>query len=289
MKPSVDISNSQLFIAGCSVLLGFESCIITAVPPSPLSLLLLFAGTLFIYNTSRILITFNKLTGQTDSFKVTIDGRKLNIGLAVGAAILLFFMLTRLNTAGLILFAVTGLASIGYMMPFKIDGSRIKGFRNNLIIKNILLSWIWSAATVYLPLSHEIHLIPPETLVLIGFRRFFFIYALTNIYDLKDIETDNKSGFRTIAGTLGLRGTKALSMLSLVCFTVLTFWAAPEETTGITAGLLTSAVITGWVLLMAHPKKSRSYYIYWVDGTMALQALIVFLFNTIGQLSLFPK
>lgn len=289
MKPSVDISNSQLFIAGCSVLLGFESCIIAAAPPSPLSLCLLFAGTLFIYNTSRILITFNKLTGQTDSFKVTIDGRKLNIGLAVGAAITLFFMLTRLNTAGLLLFAVTGLASIGYMMPFKIDGSRIPGFRNNLIIKNILLSWIWSAATVYLPLSHEIHQIPSETLILIGFRRFFFIYALTNIYDLKDIETDNKSGFRTIAGALGTRGTKALSMLSLVCFTVLTFWAAPEETTGITAGLLTSAVITGWVLLMAHPKKSRSYYIYWVDGTMALQALIVFLFNTIGQLSLFPK
>lgn len=289
MKTSADISNSQLFIAICSVLLGLESCLIAGISPSLLSLGLLFAGTLFVYNTSRILITFNKLTGQTDSFKVTIDGRKLNIVLAVCAAILLFFMLTRLNAAGLILFAVTGLASVGYMMPFKIDGSRIPGFRNNLIIKNILLSWIWSAATVYLPLSHEFSQIPTETLILIGLRRFFFVYALTNIYDLKDIETDLRSGFRTIAGTIGTKGTKALSILSLICFSALTFWAAPEESTGVTLGLLTSAAVTGWVLLMAHPQKSRSFFIYWVDGTMALQAIIVFLFNTIGQLSLFPK
>lgn len=282
MKNAADISNTQLFIALCSALLGFESCIIAGIQPSVLSLCLLFAGTLFVYNTSRILITFNKLTGKPGLLSVTIEGRKLNVTLAVGAGIVIFLLLTRLNTTGLILFAATGIASIAYMMPFKIDGNRVHGFRNNLIIKNILLSWVWSAATVYLPLSHEISQIPSDTLILIGLRRFFFVYALTNIYDIKDIETDNQSGLKTLAGVAGITGTKAISILSLACFTALTLLGTANVSTGITAGLLVSAIITCIVLLMAHPKKSRSYYIYMVDGTMAIQAIMVFLFNTIG-------
>ncbi|MBL0341460.1 MAG: UbiA family prenyltransferase [Bacteroidetes bacterium] len=131
---------------------------------------------------------------------------------------ILFIVVTRCNTEQLVLFAAITFLSLLYMMPFSYNGNKAKGLRNNFIFKNILLSLIWATSTVWFPLAGNENLgIGPE-LTFMFLRRFFFIYALATIYDIRDLKDDSKIGMQTIAIKLGVSGTKLLATASLLLF-----------------------------------------------------------------------
>lgn len=260
------------------MLLGFETAIIADSTTNFASISLVFFATLFIYNASRLTIDIKpgeqqRLTG------VTISGRKLHLSLAAFSIFASFIFLTQLHIHQLLVFALTATFSIAYMMPLKIRDKRIPGLRNNLIIKNILLSVIWTLATCLLPLSENSNQIFSEPMLWMIARRFFFIYALTTIFDLKDLESDKLEGLKTIARSAGISGTRMISLLALSIFTVLTFLDPTFTNYAYKAALLTSAFITALIIIKAHPDENRRAFVFVVDGAMAIQGLLVIGFH----------
>jgi 4-hydroxybenzoate polyprenyltransferase len=272
------LNNSQLFVASCSVLLGFETVIIADSTTNFVSISLVFFATLFIYNTSRLTIDIQpgekqRLTG------LTISGRKLHLLLAAFSIFASFIFLTQLHFHQLLVFALTAIFSIAYMMPLRIREKRIPGIRNSLIFKNILLSVIWTLATCLLPLSENTGQIFGEPMIWMMARRFLFIYALTTIFDLKDLESDKMEGVRTIARSAGFIGTRIISLVAMSIFTLLILLDPHLTNYAYKAALLTSAFITALIIAGVHPQENRNAFVFVVDGAMAIQALLVIGFH----------
>lgn len=272
------VYHSQLFVAFCSVLLGVETVLIAESVTNFASVSLVFFATLFIYNGSRLTLNI-KPGGKQLLTDVTVKGRRLHLSLAGLSLIASFIFLTQLHLHQLLVFILTAFFSIVYMMPVRIRDKRIPGLRNNLIIKNILLSFIWTLATCLLPLTENSEQILGEPMLWMIARRFFFIYALTTIFDLKDLESDKIEGVRTIAGSAGFTGTRIISLIALSIFTILIFIDPNFTDFAYKAALLTSAFITAIIIMKAHPEENRRAFVFVVDGAMAIQALLVIGFH----------
>ena len=116
------------------------------------------------------------------------------------------------------------------------------------------------------------------------FRRFFFIYALTVIYDLRDLEADQKAGIHTIALRFGERVTKIWSLISLAMFLVFIITdpalSAPH-TQSLSTALFISVIIAALITLNSHKIRNKSYFAFVVDSPMILQFLLVLLFRQV--------
>ncbi len=275
------LNGSQLFIALCAAALGAESYQISGNPVNFHVLIILFFSTLFIYNAAKLnLSIFNKLDTGENLYQV--QGNTISVVTCMVSIIILFGLLTACNWIQILVFIFTSVLSLCYMMPFKKNGIRVKGLRNNLALKNVILSLTWASATVLFPLSQDGHYLTTNEIIFIFFRRFFFIYALTVIYDLKDLASDKKAGMQTIALRFGEPATKLVSLCALAIFLLFTFTdpsLALEDNKPLIAALVASAVFAAIITLNTHNLRKKSYYSFVVDSAMAIQFLFVLLFR----------
>lgn len=268
----------HVFIALCAAGLGAETYIVSGSSVNFHTLLILFFSALFIYNAAQLnLSLFNQ--SQIKNPLVRLEGKFIPVITCTVSLIILFGLLTVCNPMQILVFIFTAVLSVCYMMPFKINGRRTKGLRNNLILKNIILSLTWASATVLFPLSLNSYEPAGNEILFIFFRRFFFIYALTVIYDLRDLEADKNAGMQTIALRFGERATKLWSISALVLFLVFTFFdpnLTGAENRQLFTALLLSAIFVALVILNTHKLRKNPYYSFIVDSSMAIQFLMVF-------------
>ena len=273
------IRRSQIFIAFCAVAMGAETYLITGQEMEPVVLAVIFFASLFIYNASRLSISFHRIH---DSGKYTFqaDGNPLSIIFCCISLVALFALLTACTWQQLLVFITASILSLAYMMPFKRHGRQLEGLRRNLFLKNIILSLTWATSTVLLPIVlYNFQPITGEVVFMFA-RRFFFIYSLAVIYDLRDVEADTRVGMETIAVKFGEKLTQQLSLVSLLLFVIFTvtdpFLAHPEMRPHAIA-LLLSAFGAALVILNTHYILNKSYYSLVVDAAMVLQFLLVLL------------
>ncbi len=274
-------NGSQLFIALCAAALGAETYRISGNTINFSILLILFFSTLFIYNAAKMSLSIFDNTGTGEN-TFQVQGNTISVVTCMVSIIILFGLLTACNWIQILIFILTSVLSLCYMMPFKKNGIPIKGLRNNLALKNIILSLTWASATVLFPLSQDAHYLTINEIIFMFCRRFFFIYALTVIYDLRDLAADKKAGMQTIALRFGEPATKLLSLIALAFFLFFTFTdpsLALEENKPLIAALLASAVFAAIISLNTHNLRKKSYYSFVVDSAMAMQFLFVFLFR----------
>jgi 4-hydroxybenzoate polyprenyltransferase len=277
------IANTQIFVALCASLLSAETFIITHREINWKVLLIVFLATLFIYNASQINVAFS--AGEKSLKKsLNFEGTSYQLSVCSASTIILFFMLTGCDRNQVIIFMVAAFCSLLYMMPFKVNDQRIKGLRNNLVVKNILLSAIWALATVLFPLiSHGVE-VQGNEVIFMFLRRFFFIYALTIVYDIKDIEKDRLNGMKTIASRLGVNGTQLIATMSLTLFCFFIYLdhnLYQPEYQFLATALYSSAVFAFLTIMMSGSQRNNNYYSFVVDGSMAFQFLLVFFLNYI--------
>jgi len=263
-----------------------ESCLVTGTHFSWLTACIIFFATFFIYNASRLNIAVLKKSGNS-GYTIHIEGNSLSITICIGALTALFGLLTACSYIQLLIFMGTSLLSLFYMMPFKLNRISIPGLRNNLYLKNIVLSLTWASATVLFPLSQTEFSSPGNEIVFLFFRRFFFIYALTVIYDLRDLESDKKAGMQTIALRFGEQVTKLWSLAALAFFVLFVFIDPSLTSTQnqtLPAGLIVSAVLAAVITLNTHHIRNKPYYSFVVDGAMILQFVLVLLLKPAGNI-----
>jgi len=275
------IANTQIFVALCASLLSAETFIIVSQEINWEVLIIVFLATLFIYNASQINVALiaNEKGAKN---KLSFEGSSYQLSVCAGSIIILFFMLTGCNRNQVLVFMASAFCSLIYMMPFKINDRRVKGLRNNLVVKNILLSAIWALATVLFPIIGNSGEINGNEIIFMFLRRFFFIYALTLVFDIRDIEKDRLSGMKTIASRLGVPGTRLVATIALMIFCILVyidFNLYQPEYQFLANALYGSALFAFLTIVMAGPQRNNNYYSFVVDGAMALQFLLVFIFN----------
>lgn len=277
------IANTQIFVALCASLLSAETFIIANRAVNWEVLIIVFLATLFIYNASQINVAFSAGEKEVEK-KLSFEGSTYQISVCFGSIIILFFMLTGCDRTQVLIFMASAFCSLIYMMPFKVNGQRIKGLRNNMVVKNILLSAIWALATVLFPLMGNGIEINGNVVIFMFLRRFFFIYALTIVYDIKDIDKDRVSGMKTIASRLGVPGTRLVAISALMIFCLLVYVDSnlyQTEYQFLATALYGSAVFAFLTIIMSGSQRNNNYYSFVVDGAMAFQFLLVFFLNYI--------
>jgi 4-hydroxybenzoate polyprenyltransferase len=191
-------------------------------------------------------------------------------------------LVTGLNGFQGVLLVIAGMLSLAYMMPFVWNGRRLKGFRNMIFLKNIIISLIWSLATIVMPLanSHGLAIHGTEIFFLLA-RQFFFIYALTVVYDLRDIRSDAVTGLQTLATRFGEKNVHHLALLSLLFFLLLIYFdpgTGPVAFLSLKSALTISALCTALIVIKTNTRSKPGYFTFIVDGAMMLRPLIVMAF-----------
>ncbi len=275
---------SQLFVATCAGLLCAETFLINQTPVDFITVTIVFFATLFIYNASRLYVAVTS-GGTKGNIRVVIEGNRMHLTICIIAFIICFILLTLCGFTQAAVFLLAAALSAGYMMPISLNGNRLKGLRNNTYLKNVTLAIIWSVITVVLPLSGEDGSLTKESSWFLMMRHFLFVFPLTVIYDLRDIQSDRSSGMDTIAGAFGLPVVRMISVISLSLFLVLVFTDtslfATQKGWPVALALSLSALFAGWITLKVTPRQSPGYFSYVVDGAMIVQFVLVWLSVTV--------
>ncbi|MEP7168802.1 MAG: hypothetical protein ABI855_05480 [Bacteroidota bacterium] len=277
------ILKSHLVVAIAATLLAFQSLLLTGDHNFKNHILLLiFCGTILVYNLANIIISLP--SKETKTFSLLSGNLGFHILLCLLAMIGTLLSFNKINFQEKMVVLFTGACAIAYEMPFTRNNQRIKGFRNILVFKNIFLAAVWAAATAWLPLiskSGELH---PLDLTFICLKRFFFVLPLCMVFDVRDQYSDLKNNVRTLPNQIGINATKNFAFLSMLFFVMVVFLhkksmeALASPLMDFSIPLYISAFITSVFIFMINESKKNLYYILVIDGSMILQFLLVYIF-----------
>ena len=165
--------------------------------------------------------------------------------------------------------------ALAYVLPLFGAGRRLRDLH---YLKIFLIAIVWAWITGAVPARAAGLLGTFPAWLLIG-ERACFVFAITLPFDLRDREIDQFTGVKTIPAVIGPARTKrlALSILLLAAgFAVLnTHLGAYSLATF--AGLLASLGVAAGLIWRARGTEADYYYTGWLDGTMILQFLLVWL------------
>ena len=112
------------------------------------------------------------------------------------------------------------------------------------------------------------------------FSRFFFIFAITLPFDVRDMKLDRLMGVRTLPNVLGVKITRVLSSLAIVAHLGIVsflhfsdYYIDNQEF----IGLLAAGVITLFIVIRTNEQRDEYFYSLWVEGTMIIEFLAVML------------
>ncbi len=203
---------------------------------------------------------------------------------------LLMLIVIGLGGAGFFLFQLSlkivltliplGTISVLYELPVIKLNKRFERLRNLYLSKAFLITLVWGFSTALLPaMSLNISLLDYHVWLVV-IERMIFIFILALAFDARDVEFDLKDEIKTIPIVYGLKKTKEFfKILSIAFFAIAVLhYFFLDQYWGIGIGMLVCIAVTYYVLMNSIPKRSDYYYLFYVDGLMALQFILVWMF-----------
>jgi 4-hydroxybenzoate polyprenyltransferase len=274
---------SHLVVSIAATLLAFQSLLLTGDHDFRNHILLvIFCGTIFVYNLANIIISIP--SKETKKFSLLSGKLGFHRMLCLIAFIGILFTFNKISFRESLVLLFTGACAIAYVMPFTKNNRRLKGFRNILVIKNIFLAAVWAGATAWLPLISKTAELHSLDMIFICLKRFFFVLPLAIVFDVRDQYSDLKSNVKTLPNQVGINATKNFAFLSMLFFVIVVFLhkksmeAIASPLLDFSIPLYISAVITSVFIFMINGSKKNLYYTLIIDGSMILQFLLVYFF-----------
>ena len=270
----------NIFIAVCAALMSYYTFEVFDEPVSLTLLGFIFFASISSYSFHSYLPTTEK--DYSEKVKWGLNRRKyflflLIIG-SVGAAVFLFFLKQDLKLIlALLLFTVL------YSSP-KIKFEKFTFFKRFGTAKTIYLAAIWTLVTVSLPLS-AMDINTGNAGMLFFANRFFLIYAICILFDLKDKEYDMQRGIKSIITILDEKKIELLFFICLILFFIssLVFYIFRNS-----GSVVLTLIAPGSLLLFLFQRSKETKSDYWfsfvLDGVMMLSPtlyLIVISFKKI--------
>ncbi|MHA4893410.1 UbiA prenyltransferase family protein [Pedobacter sp. PWIIR3] len=278
---------SNLFIAICAVAQGMVTYHLLKVPADHYVLAFIFFATIGLYNFSMLLAKPKKPEDSPyKRVRWIFSHHRMIISITLISMLCLIPLgLLYLSIESKLLMGFTGLVAIGYNIPFLRLNNQNIGLRNIPGIKLFLIAMVWSVSCVLLPIMElqqtKLLTISPSDTLLLVFKRFLFVAAITVPFDIRDLFQDKMYELKTIPVMLGEKKAYIFCQFLLLGYLLLLLLFRQATYTDIAAVFLNLA-ITGWLIFKSNIKKNEYYYFLYLDGTMLLQWVLLVLFSYLG-------
>lgn len=271
---------SNLFIAIAAVLMTVEAQIQLGMRPNwhPYLFLILFA-TLFEYNSHKFVAVFFYKHALLEN-KFSWIARNLKLFYFIVFASVAGFIVAACFAKWEVLFALfpLGALTVLYSFPVYKKGVKIFRLREVPLLKIFIISLVWAATCIVLPLVQAGLTVKAADLALLIFERFLFIFAITVPFDIRDMESDRRSELKTLPLLIGERKAIWSANAAILLFTVLTaFHYIGLGQYKYFAAFFISGISTFYFLNSKKIGAWKHYHYGVLDGTMALQGLLVLL------------
>ncbi|MFA9389471.1 MAG: UbiA family prenyltransferase [Prolixibacteraceae bacterium] len=274
------IANTNLFIAFAALVLALGSGLSLGTIGSILPfLLLLFFATVADYNWHRLMKVKLKI-GSTDKNEWGNQHSSIIIVFAVMSTIALLISIIYAPieiTEWLFLMAIV---TFLYSFPFYKMGWQKLDIRQIPGLKNALIAFTWTIATLYLPYLLSDKTESSASLALLITQRSVFFFAITIPFDIKDVDEDRAAGWKTIPvlfnKTIAQRMTNYLIVaMMLISIVHLLIYRGNHE--GFAA--IITAVYTLIIVNQKSLKQHPLYYPIYMDGAILLFGLFLIAFS----------
>jgi len=194
----------------------------------------------------------------------------------------LCYFALKLETRSLFFIAFLGIVTFFYAIPFLpkhlfVDNQQ--NLRSVSGLKVYVIAFVWSGVTVFIPLINNY--IPIDTdVILTGIQRFVFIIALMLPFEIRDLQYDNlKLG--TIPQRIGIKNTKVMGLLLLICFLALEFF---KENLALNFKLVSIVIVlvTMLFVLFSTKEQGKYYSSFFVEGIAVLWLLVLVFVSYLG-------
>ena len=281
MKLIKTLINSNIYISLAAVFLTIETQIQLRMKPQwhPY-LFIIFFATLFEYNLHRLItVVTNKEALNSDKHKwvrENLKGFYLLVFLSVTGFVCVAFLAKKE-----VLIALAPIAAITVFYSLPIFGNKRTIFRLREIpyLKIFLIAFVWASSTILLPIIQSGNTFERTQVIAIFVERFFFVFAITIPFDIRDIVADKQAGLKTIPLLLNENKSLAISYLSLFVFFIISFFHYQMLDYWFIILPLSISALTTLMFLNSKKIRNVTYYHYGIlDGTMLLQGLLVLMF-----------
>ncbi|MFL5742719.1 MAG: hypothetical protein ACJ75B_21035 [Flavisolibacter sp.] len=264
---------TSLFIAGCAVLMVYQTSLLFSIPFSFDLAGFVFCGSVCSYNFHWYLTPPNQ-TKVSEKLKWNITNKTLHLVLFVlgvlGSAWFSFRLIDHWFWLG-----VTAFLTFMYSAP-KISHPLFASLRRIAVGKTIFLAFAWAHVTTLLPLVISVKSLSAAQIWFV-INRFFYIYAICIVFDFRDVEEDRKAGIRSLVTYLTEPGIDILFWSSVVIAMVSSLILLSSFSLWEVSALLLPLFILS--LLYYPSKKTSSDYLFYfvLDGLMMLSAPLLLL------------
>ncbi|MET0634901.1 MAG: hypothetical protein ABWZ25_02670 [Chitinophagaceae bacterium] len=286
---------SNLFISCCAVLMAWQTYYVLGITVHPDTLWFIFFSTLSSYSFHWMLTT--DWTHDTSRSQWQQSARWIHPLLLVLAATGTCWFGWKLVAHWPYLLTIALLTFL-YSAP-KIPHPLFKKLRQVAIAKTLFLAIIWTMATTLIPvvtsgnnsitgwtglLTGTGGQNPEITFLLFLLNRFFLIYAICILFDLRDRDNDRNHGIRSLVTWLHPTQVRVLFRLSLFLFTLSgCLMLAVGQSILPVCLILIPGILTGLLYRKALLSYGDLLYYFVLDGLMALSAAIMWLISLAGR------
>lgn len=273
--------NSKIYISLAAVFLTIETQIQLGLEPQwhPY-LFIIFFATLFEYNLHQlVIIVTNKGALKPNKYSWVKKNMKVFYGLTILSMIGFISVIFMAKKEVLITFAPMAAITFLYSIPLFVNKRKFFRLREIPYLKIFLIAFVWTFSTIFLPVIQSDCEFNKVHVIAMLVERFFFIFAITIPFDIRDKEADKQAGLKTIPLLFTENKSYIISYLFLLIFFLVSVfhYQIPNQRFII----LSISISTVTTFIFLYSKKIRNFNLYHygiLDGTMLLQGLLVLLF-----------
>jgi 4-hydroxybenzoate polyprenyltransferase len=240
-------------------------------------LFIIFFATLFEYNLHRLITILTNPDALNDEKHSWVKRYPIHFYALVAISMLGFMVAVALAKREVILtLAPLALITILYSMPFFKNSIYLYRLRDIPFLKIFLIAFVWSSATILLPIIQSGQVFDKTHVGMMLLERFFFVFAITIPFDIRDMEVDRQHGLKTLPLLVGKKMALGIANGTLAVFILLCLYHYSKSAE---PAVLLALVLSSLIALVFINNKELSklpYYHYGLlDGTMLLQGLLV--------------
>lgn len=267
---------SNLWIAFAAVVMSWQTefLLLHQLSLRPLHVFI-FAATVFTYALHRVIALHKLMPFLRNGRFAIIERRQRDILLyAVLAGLVTLisycFLPRQVQRSAII----PGLLALGYILPLLRKGRRLRDIH---YLKIFLIAAVWTWVTVCLP-AEDFHLGGFIPVWIMAVERAFFIFAITIPFDIRDWVIDQAAQVKTLPQHWGVQRARriAAGLLLAMAFPIVLNYLINAYSPAAVIAFGLSIASTFFLLIKATPDKHDYYYTALLDGTMILQAVLIF-------------
>ncbi len=147
-----------------------------------------------------------------------------------------------------------------------------KGVRSLPVAKTFSVALAWTIASVGLPYYSNAEI--NHLAIIYGAEMFFFIFSVTQPFDIRDMEVDKSTNTNTLPRLIGVSKTKIICIISL---SLSLAFALMSEQKAYSIGSVFSVIYAAIFILNATQTKSEYYYSFFLEATLIARFLFFYM------------